>query len=159
MGSPYVVAELDYLLATGRGVHAELAVLTELSGGAWELPSIDPSDLRDACAMIERYQDQEIGVADASLVVLADRYRTDRLLNLDQRHFRVVRTAAGTPLTCCPKHPDAEEPLRACGSSLVVVGSDPPDCTAGDATDGYATGRRDNVSNRSGPVRTLLDLV
>ncbi|HEY7916795.1 MAG TPA: PIN domain-containing protein [Acidimicrobiales bacterium] len=100
--SPYVVAELDYLLATRRGVHAELAVLTELSGGAWELPSIDPSDLRDASAVIERYQDQEIGLADASLVLLADRYRTDRILTLDHRHFRVVRTAAGTPFDLLP---------------------------------------------------------
>ena len=101
--SPYVVAELDYLLATRRGVHAELAVLTELSGGAWELPSVEAVDLRAACATIEQYQDQEIGVADASLLVLANRYRTDRLLTLDHHHFRVVRTTAGKPFTVLPE--------------------------------------------------------
>jgi predicted nucleic acid-binding protein len=31
--SPYVLAELDYLLATRRGVREELAVLTELASG------------------------------------------------------------------------------------------------------------------------------
>ncbi len=103
--SPYVVAELDYLLATRRGVHAELAALAELVGGAWELPSIGASELRDACAVIDRYQDQDIGVADASLVVLAHRYRTDRLLTLDHRHFRVIRTTAGKPFTVLPGTP------------------------------------------------------
>ena len=35
--SPYVLAELDYLIAKRVGVDAELAVLRELSSGAWEL--------------------------------------------------------------------------------------------------------------------------
>jgi uncharacterized protein len=103
--SPYVVAELDYLLATRRGAPAELAVLAELSSGAWELADFDASDLRHACAVVERYQDQEIGVADASLVVLADRYRTDRLLTLDHRHFHVVRTTAGKSFKLLPGGP------------------------------------------------------
>jgi uncharacterized protein len=101
--SPYVVAELDYLLATRRGVPAELAVLGELAGDSWELASLDPSDLRAACAVIDRYQDQAIGAADASLVVLAHRYRTDRLLTLDHRHFRVIRTATGRPFRLLPE--------------------------------------------------------
>lgn len=101
--SPFVVAELDYLLATRRGVQAELAAMTELSGGAWELASMEADNLREACAVIERYSDQEIGVADASLVVLARRYKTDRLLTLDHRHFRVVRTNLGRPFTLLPE--------------------------------------------------------
>ena len=103
--SPYVVAELDYLLATRRGADAELAALTELSGGAWELPTIETADLRDACAVIDRYRDQDIGVAGASLVILAHRYRTDRLLTLDRRHFRVIRSTAGRPFTILPEAP------------------------------------------------------
>lgn len=101
--SPYVVAELDYLLATRVGVAAELAALSELGGGGWELPAIAASELNDAREVIARYQDQDIGVADASLVVLARRYRTDRILTLDQRHFRVIRTIAGGPFTVLPE--------------------------------------------------------
>ena len=103
--SPYVVAELDYLLATRRGVRAELAALTELSGGAWELASMAAADVREACAVMERYQDQQIGLADASLVVLARRYKTERVLTLDRRHFDVVRTEAGVPFTVLPAAP------------------------------------------------------
>ena len=103
--SPYVVAELDHLLAARRGVPAELAALAELSSGAWDLAKFDAADLRDACAVVERYQDQEIGVADASLVVLADRYRTERLLTLDRRQFHVVRTTAGKSFKLLPGGP------------------------------------------------------
>ena len=46
--SPYVVAELDYLVASRLGVAAELAVLAELTGGAWDLPAIDDEGLKDA---------------------------------------------------------------------------------------------------------------
>lgn len=100
--SPFVLAELDYLLATRRGVEAELAALEELSGGAWELPAWGAQDVQVAHDVIDRYRDQEIGLADASLLVLADRYRTDRVLTLDHRHFRVLRTSAGKPFMLLP---------------------------------------------------------
>ena len=45
--SPYVVAELDYLVGSRLGVAAELAVLAELAGGAWDLPAIDGEGLKD----------------------------------------------------------------------------------------------------------------
>jgi uncharacterized protein len=102
--SPYVVAELDYLL-TRCGLHAELTALAELSGGAWELASLDTDALRSASDVIDRYRDQNIGVADASLVILAERYRTERLLTLDHRHFRVIRTKSGRPFTVLPEEP------------------------------------------------------
>src|SRR5260370_23148804 len=100
--SPYVLAEVDYLVATRRGVLAELAVLGELTAGAWELPSCETADVRRAREAVDRYQDQNIGLADASLVILAARYRTDRLLTLDHRHFRVVRTLGGKPFHTVP---------------------------------------------------------
>ena len=93
--SPYVVAELDYLVATRVGVEAELAMLGELAGGAYELASFSSNDLSNARDVIARYRDQAIGVADASIVVLADRYRTKELLTLDHRHFGVLRPLTG----------------------------------------------------------------
>jgi uncharacterized protein len=100
--SPYVLAEVDCLLATRRGVREELLAVRELSGSAWELPAFDPGDVRQADDIVERYAHQNIGLADASLVILAARYRTDRLLTLDHRHYRVIRTASGKPFTLVP---------------------------------------------------------
>lgn len=93
--SPYVVAELDYLLATRLGVDAELAVLHELSSGAYDLAQVAARDLASIVRVIERYGDQEVGVADASLVVLAARYETRDILTLDHRHFTVLRPLNG----------------------------------------------------------------
>jgi predicted nucleic acid-binding protein len=93
--SPYVVAELDYLVATRVGVDAELAVLDELAGGAYELAQMDAADVARASVVIERYRDQEVGLADASIVVLADRHRTREILTLDHRHFDVLRPLSG----------------------------------------------------------------
>lgn len=93
--SPYVVAELDYLVATRLGVVAEVAVLDELAGGAYDLASLDAADLLACGRVIARYPEQQIGVTDASLVVLAHRYGTRDVLTLDRRHFDVVRPATG----------------------------------------------------------------
>jgi uncharacterized protein len=100
--SPYVIAEVDYLLATRRGVAPGLAAMRELAGGAWDLADFGADDLGEATDVVERYQDQNIGIADASLVVLAARYRTDRVLTLDHRHFTVLRTQSGKPFHLLP---------------------------------------------------------
>jgi uncharacterized protein len=93
--SPYVVAELDYLVATRIGISAEAAMLEELAGGAYDLVSFGTDALSEALNVLRRYQDQALGVADASLVVLASRYHTRELLTLDHRHFDVVRPLSG----------------------------------------------------------------
>ena len=93
--SPYVVAELDYLVMTRLGVDAELTVLDELSGGAYELASMSVAGVQKASSVIQTYRDQAIGLADASIVVLAETYRTRRVLTLDRRHFDVLRPVGG----------------------------------------------------------------
>lgn len=100
--SPYVVAELDYLVATRHGVQSELAVLDELTGGAWHLAAFDADDLARARTIIAKYADQEIGVADASNVVLADQHHTTTIVTLDRRHFDVLRPIAGGRFTVLP---------------------------------------------------------
>jgi hypothetical protein len=93
--SPFVVAELDYLLATRHGVDAELAVLDELGAGAYELAAVGTDELNKAATVVAKYRDQDIGVTDASLVVLAAHYATRTILTLDRRHFAVLRPLDG----------------------------------------------------------------
>jgi predicted nucleic acid-binding protein len=100
--SPYVVAELDYLVATRHGVDAELAVLEQLGAGAWELAGFSTEDLARARSVIATYRDQTIGVADASNVVLAERYRTRSIATLDHRHFEVLRPLSGGRFSVLP---------------------------------------------------------
>lgn len=96
--SPLVLAELDYLVATRLGVAASLAVIDELTGGAYDIAGVGVDDITAARAVIAKYADLNIGLTDAINVVLADRYGTAAIATLDQRHFRAV-----TPLTS--RHP------------------------------------------------------
>jgi predicted nucleic acid-binding protein len=89
--SPFVLAELDYLVAQRFGVEVELALLQDVAEGAYELATIDVDDVARVAAVVTQYRDLGIGVADASIVVLAERLRTNRVLTLDERHFRALQ--------------------------------------------------------------------
>jgi predicted nucleic acid-binding protein len=91
--SPFVLAELDYLIAKYAGVPAEVALLEEIERGAYELAVFDEFNVAKAREIVERYSDLNIGLADASIAVLAERYDTRDVLTLDERHFRALRPA------------------------------------------------------------------
>lgn len=92
--SPLVLAELDYLVLDRVGVKAEIQMLDELAGGAYDLADVDIDDLRAARGIVAKYANLRIGVTDAVNMILADRFQTNEMLTLDQRHYRAV-----TPLT------------------------------------------------------------
>lgn len=100
--SPFVLAELDYLLATHGGQHEELKLLGDVGRGVYELQTFSAADVAAAQAIIERYADLKLGLADASIVVLAQRHRCYDLLTLDQRHFRAVLGPDGIPFRLLP---------------------------------------------------------
>ena len=89
--SPFVLAELDYLIVKYAGVPAELVLLEEIVRGVYELPIFEKFSVDTAREIVERYSDLSIGLADASIAVLADRYDTRDVLTLDERHFRALR--------------------------------------------------------------------
>jgi predicted nucleic acid-binding protein len=100
--SPFVLAELDYLLATRVGVAAQRELLAEVGRGVYQLEPFGQSDIEAAERVIGRYRDLSIGLGDASLVVLAARYGLRDLLTLDERHFRAMRGPGGRPFRILP---------------------------------------------------------
>lgn len=88
--SPFVLAECDYMLATQFGAGAAREFLDEVTDGAYQLVDFDAGDVAAACGIIDRYRDFNIGIADASLVVIAARFQTVRIVSFDHRHFRTV---------------------------------------------------------------------
>jgi predicted nucleic acid-binding protein len=100
--SPFVLAELDYLVSKLAGVDFELSFLEEVVRGAYELAEFSRGDLDQALSVLHRYRDLELGLADASLVVLSGRLRTRRILTLDERHFRALQAPDGKPFELLP---------------------------------------------------------
>lgn len=100
--SPFVLAELDYLIGSRVGHHAQLALIDEVTRGAYQLEAFASEDVGHAKRIMERYADLRIGLADASVVVLANRHRTLELLCTDERHFRALRGIGGKPFRLLP---------------------------------------------------------
>lgn len=92
--TPLIVAETDHLVAARGGRQAVSALRKDLAAGAY-LVDWWPQAMGAAVQVAERYADLALGLADASLVVLADRLRTVRIATLDDRHFRAVRPLSG----------------------------------------------------------------
>lgn len=100
--SPFVLAELDYLLATRVGQTAERALLSEVGRAVYRLETFDADEIAAAERLIGRHASLQIGLADASIVVLANRFGVRDLLTLDERHFRVLRGPGGRPFRLLP---------------------------------------------------------
>ncbi len=101
--SPFVLAELDYLITTRIGQRPALGLLRDVAAGAYELAPFDSHDVAASIAILETYPDLGLGLADASLVVLAARLGCFDILTLDHRHFRAVLGPAGQPFRLLPQ--------------------------------------------------------
>jgi predicted nucleic acid-binding protein len=93
--SPFVLAECDYMLATRLGDSAAREFLGEVAAGAYELVNFDAANVAAANSVIDRFAGLAVGIADASLVVIAALYATTRILSLDARHFRALAPLSG----------------------------------------------------------------
>lgn len=93
--SPFVLAELDYLLGRRVSSVAARALLAEVAAGSYQLEPFDAQDVNSAIDHLDRYRDLALGIADASILVLAERHDISDVLTLDERHFRSVRRLGG----------------------------------------------------------------
>ncbi|WP_228990705.1 PIN domain-containing protein [Streptomyces sp. DH8] len=99
--SPFILAELDYLITTkadaGKALAAARFIERNAATRRFEVPSVG-AHLSAAIAVAEGYADADggkgIGLADAMNVALAAAYRTDTVFTSD-RHFRTVRPLTG----------------------------------------------------------------
>lgn len=100
--SPFVLAELDDLIGRRVGHQAQLSLIDEITRGVYQLEPFSAEDVSHARRIMDRYADLHIGLADASVVVLANRHRALDVLCTDERHFRALRSASGKPFRLLP---------------------------------------------------------
>ena len=97
-----VTAEIDYLLGRHFGSAARRAFLEDLAARRYESPGLDARDYELMLTLERRYADLDVGLADLSLVVLAGKLRTRRILSFDERHLRAIRPLQGGSFTLLP---------------------------------------------------------
>lgn len=97
-----VAAEVDYLLGARFGEVQRRAFLEDLAAGRYLLAGLERHELPIVAELDARYADLRLGLADCSLVVLAERFGTRRVLSFDERHLRAVEPLQGGAFELLP---------------------------------------------------------
>ena len=86
-----VLTEVTHLLAARVGITQMLAFIESVARGACDVPDPPPDALVRTHALMRRYHDLPMDLADASLVILAEDLEEGRILSTDQRDFEGYR--------------------------------------------------------------------
>ncbi|HKE48312.1 MAG TPA: PIN domain-containing protein [Rhodanobacteraceae bacterium] len=94
-----VLTEVTHLLSARVGVTQCVAFVESVARGACEIPEPPADALFRAHALMSRYRDLPMDLADASLVILAEELGQGRILSTDQRDFEGYRWKNKQPFT------------------------------------------------------------
>lgn len=97
-----VTAEVDYLVRQRGGPSAARRFLEDLAAGRFSVKSLSVDEHALALNLHDRYAALNLGLANLTIIVLAHRFRTRRLLTFDERDFRAVTPLAGGTFTPLP---------------------------------------------------------
>ena len=97
-----VLAELDYWCARRLGSGVWLTFLDDVIAGAYRVEPPTAADLERCRTLQDEYADLGLGVVDASVIALAERYGERKVATLDHRHFSVVRPRHGPAFVLRP---------------------------------------------------------
>jgi predicted nucleic acid-binding protein len=93
--------EAMYLLFQAGGYPAQAELWRWRIAGRLFLHELSENEIVRMAALMEKYRDRPMDLADASLVVVAEQIRTGRIFTLD-RDFHVYRLSNGSALECIP---------------------------------------------------------
>ena len=97
-----LLGEIGYLLRERLGVAAVIQFLADVEEGAFEIEPVGAEDLERCRELLLKYSDLDLGICDAVVVAVADRVGTNRILTVDERDFRAIRSARGRPFRLIP---------------------------------------------------------
>ena len=88
-----VLPELAYLILRELRVENLVSFLQKVVNGDFVIERTTREDLARAAGILEQYDDNNIDLADAVIVAMAERLEITRILTVDRRHFGVFRPA------------------------------------------------------------------
>ncbi len=86
-----ILPEVDYLVSKYLGEPVARAFLEDVVSGQFPYIVAELEDIQHALTIMTRYNGVPLGLVDASIVALAERYRMRRILTLDRRHFSLIQ--------------------------------------------------------------------
>ena len=96
-----VITEAAWLLR--RDSNAIQQLLNSIDVGLFEMLALTAADARPIAAVMKKYRDIRIQLADAALVHLAVRDGVDTVFTLDRRDFSVYRLPKGRAFRVIPR--------------------------------------------------------
>ena len=96
-----VIVEAAYMLRRRPEQRDDL--LESVGNGYLPLLRLRSNDVAQVRAILTKYHDQDIDLADACLLHLADRENIGSVLTLDRRHFGILRRVNGEMLKILPE--------------------------------------------------------
>lgn len=92
---PPVLGEINYLLQVRIGIDAGIRLLEGVEIGALAVEPFTRHDAARCRALLAKYRELDLGLADASVIAIAERLGVRRILTVDERDFRAVRSKDG----------------------------------------------------------------
>jgi predicted nucleic acid-binding protein len=96
-----LLAEIDFLVTARLGIDAALDFLESVESGAFTLVASSPEDLTRCGELMRQYRGLSVGLADATVVATAERLKIQRVLTVDERHFRAIQPRGFATLSSC----------------------------------------------------------
>ncbi|MGW7658467.1 type II toxin-antitoxin system VapC family toxin [Streptomyces asiaticus] len=100
--TPYVLTEACYLLAKYVSPDAEINLIEAVAAEDLIQVPTERADLSRMAELMRQYRGFPLGVADASVIALAERLKAPSVATLDHRHFRAIKPLHVPALTLLP---------------------------------------------------------
>jgi uncharacterized protein len=97
-----VSSEVDYMIRRRVGPAAARRFLSDVANGAFQVEGLTADEYGLIARLDEQYADLQLGLADLSVLVLAHRFGTRRLLTFGERDFRAIKPLDGGNFTLLP---------------------------------------------------------
>ncbi len=90
------------IAATNAASRRGVAFIEDLAAARFRVECLLPDEYEKVAELSRRYGDLRLGLADLSLIVLAQRFDCTRVATFDERRFRAVRPLQGGSFTLLP---------------------------------------------------------
>jgi len=86
-----VLTEVAYLLGRDSGIATVVTLLRSISASRFRLVALTEQDLNRAAEILEQYTDSRVDFVDATVMAVAERYNSTKILTLERRDFELFR--------------------------------------------------------------------
>ena len=88
-----VAVETAWLIGSRVGPPTEAAFVASIAAGDLTVVDLTAADWGRCAALLERYEDLDLGLVDASVIAVAERLGITTIASIDRRDLLVVRPA------------------------------------------------------------------